>query len=297
MSVKPLRVAVTGASDTSTSLRFVPPGRLWLRLSLAAAVLALIGSVIGLTVPAIYATLTPAFLPQALAQDVANLVVAGPVLISCGVLALRGSLRGRVVWIGAVTFTVYNYVIYAFSIPFGPLLPVWIAVLGLCLYALIGGVATTDARSTAARFGSPRAVTVTGWSLLVIGTLFALLWLSEDIPAWLGGTLPQSVVDMAVPTNPVHILDLAFFLPAVVVIGVQLLRGRAFSYPLAPALVVFLILTGVPILITPLVQLVIGQVPLWAVCVPIGALTLYLLGLLAWLLGTITPERTGPAER
>lgn len=273
----------------SATLLMTLSGRLWLRLSLVAGVLAVIGSAIGLTVPGIYRALTPAFLPQALAQDLANLVVVGPVLLFCSFLALRGSLRGRVIWLGAVTFTVYNYVIYAFSIPFGPLLPVWIAVLGMCLFALIGGVATTDSRSAAARFGSPRALVVTGWSLLVVGTLFTLLWLSEDIPAWLSGSTPQSAIDMAVPTNPVHILDLAFFLPAVAVVGVLLLRGRAFAYPLAPALVVFLILTGVPILITPFVQLVIGQAPGWAVCVPIGVLTLYLLGLLVWLLWTITP--------
>ena len=264
-------------------------GTLWLRLSIAAGVLAMTGSIIGLIVPRIYSALTQAFLPQALAQDLANLVVVGPILIVCGALALRGSLHARLIWLGAVTFTVYNYVIYAFSIPFGPLLPVWIAVLGLCLYVLIGGVATTDARAAAARFESPRAVVVTGWSLLVIGALFALLWLSEDIPAWLSDTTPQSAIDIAVPTNPVHILDLAFFLPAVAVVGVLLLRRHPFAYPLAPALIVFLIFTGVPILITPFVQLLIGQAPGWAVVVPIGVLTLYLLGLLIWLLRTITP--------
>ena len=51
---------------------------LWLWLSIGAALLAITGSVIGLLVPGIYASLTPAFLPQALAQDIANLATVSP---------------------------------------------------------------------------------------------------------------------------------------------------------------------------------------------------------------------------
>ena len=120
-----------------------------------------------------------------------------------------------------------------------------------------------------------------------MAVLFGLLWLSEDVPALLAGVRPQSVNDMALPTNPVHILDLAFFLPAAIATGVLLLKRRPFAYTVAPALIVFLILTGVPILITPLVQAARGETANWGVIGPIGVLTLALLGLLAWLLATI----------
>jgi len=257
---------------------------IWLWLSIAAAVLALAGSVIGLTVDSIYADLTSAFLPQALAQDIANLALAAPAMLICGILALRGSLRAYLVWLGVVTFTVYNYVIYTFSIPFGPLFPLWVAVLGLCIYALIGGFAAIDRDAVAA------------WFLIVVAMLFSLLWLSEDVPALLAGDTPQSVIDMAFPTNPVHVLDLAFFLPAVVVTGVLLLKHRPFAYAAAPALVVFLILTGVPILFTPFVQAAHGEAAGWGVMVPIGALTVALLGVLTWLLSTVRADERPSAE-
>jgi hypothetical protein len=86
--------------------------------------------VIGLAVASIYADLTPAFLPQALAQDIANLMIASPALLILAVLALRGSLRAYLLWLGVLTFTVYNYVIYTFSIPFGSLFLLRVAVLG-----------------------------------------------------------------------------------------------------------------------------------------------------------------------
>ena len=64
-------------------------------------------------------------------------------------------------------------------------------------------------------------------------------------------------------------------------------QRRPFAYTLAPALIVFLILTGVPILVTPVVQAVRGETATWGVVGPIGTLTVALLGLLAWLLSTI----------
>jgi hypothetical protein len=263
----------------------------WLWLTIAAALVAMAGSVIGLAVDRIYAGLTPAFLPQAIAQDIANLLLAAPALVILAALALRGSLRGYLLWLGVLTFTVYNYVIYTFSIPFGPLFLLWVAVLGMCIFALIGGVTAVDHRAVAAHYTSRRALTVVAWFLIVVAVLFGLLWLSEDVPALLAGATPQSVTDMAVPTNPVHILDLAFFLPAVIATGVLLLKRRPFAYTVTPAFLVFLILTGVPILITPVVQSVRGETANWGVVGPIGILTLALLGLLAWLLSTIQTDQ------
>jgi len=262
----------------------------WLWLSIAAALLAVAGSVIALAVHSIYAGLTPAFLPQALAQDVGNLAVASPALLILAALALRGSLRAYLLWMGVLTFTIYNYVIYTFSVPFGPLFLLWVAVLGMCIYALIGGVTTVDHGAVAARYASRRAVVIVAWLLIVTAVLFGLLWLSEDVPALLAGNKPQSIIDMALPTNPVHILDLGFFLPAVIATGVLLLKRKPLAYTVAPAFIVFLILTGVPILLTPVVQTARGMTATWGVVIPIGTLVVVLLGELVWLLSTIQPH-------
>ena len=102
---------------------------------------------------------------------------------------------------------------------------------------------------------------------------------------------PARVSDMAALTNPVHVLDLGFFLPAAVLVGVWLLRGRPFAYVAAPALVVFLILTGVPILVTPVVQAVRGDAATWGILAPIGTLTVGLCALLWWVLAGVKTAR------
>lgn len=265
----------------------------WLWLSVAAAVLSVVGNVVALAVPGFYDDLTVAFLPQAIAQDVTNLVLVAPLTLVSAVLALRGSDAARPVWLGTLGFTVYNYAIYTFAIPFGPLFLLWVAILGLSTYALIGGLVSLD-RTIAGRFSSRRTLRVVGWTLIVLAVLFGLLWLQEDVPALLAGTTPASVVDLAVPTNPVHILDLAFFLPAVLGVGVLTLRRHPFAVAVAAAPLVFLALTGVPIIVTPFVQLVIGQPPAWRVVAVIGPLTLAVTALLVRLLTTLRPAVTQP---
>ena len=275
---------ITNATDTRSVPRIAV---VWLWLSIIAALLAVVGNIIALSIPSIYARLTPVFFPQAIAQDIASLVLVSPAWLILAAFALRGSLRAYLLWLGVLTFTVYNYVIYTFSVPFGPLFLLWIAVLGFSLYALIGGIAVVNHESVKSSFTSRRIITLVAWFLLVVAVLFSLLWLSEDVPALLSRNTPQSVIDMALPTNPVHILDLAFFLPAVIITGVLLLKQKSLAYTVAPAFIVFLILTGIPILITPVVQTARGETAAWGVVVPIGTLSVLLLGLLAWLISTI----------
>jgi len=274
-------------SNNTESKALLLNSTIWLWLSIVAAIVAIAGNLLALSINRIYASLTPVFLPQALAQDIANLVLIAPFWLILAALALRGSVRAYLLWQGVLTFTVYNYVIYTFSIPFEVLFLLWVAVLGMSLFSLIGGVVSMDYQAVASAFTSRRAVQVTAWFLIVTAVLFGFLWLSEDVPALLSNTKPQSVVDMAIPTNPVHILDLGFFLPAVIITGICLLKKKAWAYSIAPAFIVFLILTGIPILVTPVVQSAIGQSAAWGVFYPIGTLTVILIGLLVWLVSTI----------
>ena len=69
----------------------------------------------------------------------------------------------------------------------------------------------------------------------------------------------------------------------------MLIRRKSLAYTLAPTFIVFLILTGIPILITPIVQAVRGEAAAWGVVVPIGTLTMLSLALLIWLLSTMRP--------
>jgi hypothetical protein len=191
-------------------------------------------------------------------------------------------------WLGAVSFTVYNYVIYTLSVHAGALYLPWVAVLGLSLYALIGGLATLDRQAVKACFAlvSPRTA---GWFLIVIAVLFTGLWLKDIIPALLSGLVPEGARQLGLPSNPVHVLDLAFFLPATFAAGIALLQHRAWGYAIGPWLLVFIALTGMPIIVTPFIASARGETATWAVLVPLAAVTVTSLAILLRLLSAARP--------
>lgn len=137
--------------------------------------------------------------------------------------------------------------IYAFDIRFNALFLVYVAVLGLSIYALIGGIATIDLVRVKAAFGSRAPVRSTWIVLVVVAVMFYIQWLSEDLPAILGGKTPQSLLDAGLPTSPVHVLDMAVLLPAVLVSGALLSKRRAWGFCLAPVLLTGLVLLAVGI--------------------------------------------------
>lgn len=262
--------------------------RIWTWMAVAAATLAMAGNVVGLlAVDRIYGEETPALVNAAIAQDIVGLVVLGPLLLALAVGASRGSLGSWLCLLGGLSFTTYNYAIYAFSVHFGPLFLVWVVVLGLSSAALVGGLATLDRAVVFARFAGT-AVRGAGWFLVVVAALFGLLWLREIVPDLLAGRPSSSAVDWDVPTNPVHVLDLAFFLPAVVASGVLLLRGHWLGYTTAAGQLVFLGLTCLPVLVTPFVAQARGDEPGWSVLVPIGIVAIATAVVLARLLRRTT---------
>lgn len=272
---KSVRVSLGAFDAPSTLLDGVidRDPRPWLRLSIGAAALAAVGSAIALRdVERFYGMLTISFSDQAIAQDLVNLFFVSPMMALLAWRGLRNSLASYLVWLGFLTFTVYNYAIYAFSIDFGPLFLVWVAVLGMATFSLIGGASALVATGVANALGN-RKERVTAVFLLVMTALFAALWLSDIVPALVDDATPESVLDAGLPTNPVHVLDLAFFLPAVAFVGWQLLQRHPLGYAAAPAMLVFLALTGLPILATVFVADHYGHEAAWQLLAPIGVIT------------------------
>lgn len=128
-------------------------------------------------------------------------------------------------------------------------------------------LSTLPAETVKTRFAT-RGLPLPAWFVIAVGALFTLLWLSEIGLDLLAGGPSRSAAAWDVPTNPVHVLDLALFLPAVVTSGVLLLRRHPFGYATVVGQLVWLALTSLPILVTPFVAASRGHEPGWAVMLP-----------------------------
>jgi hypothetical protein len=207
---------------------------LWSTIAIALLVAAT--AVAGLYWPTTYARETPYSRAGGYASDIVDLFLVVPVLLISGIRAYRGSVAARLVWLGTQGYLFYNFVIYAFGVHFNPLFLVYTATLGLCLYAAVFSLPFIPLQQIAEAYG-PRAPRKTiGIIFLVLAIPTAAFDLQEDIVAIVAGRIPPSVVNATTPVNFIHVLDLAFLLPAMCVTAILLFRRKASGYALAPAL-------------------------------------------------------------
>ncbi len=219
----------------------------WLWLTVPIALLLAIATGSGLFVRGLYRD-TPYSVAQVLGQDAITLGVVLPTLVMSALLTWHGSQRARIVWLGALAYMVYTYVGYAFDVRFNPLFLVYVALLGCSTYALIGGLVTTDWTGVQASFNGRTPVKTVSIYLAVLATLFYLLWLSDALPASLAGKPSQALIDAGTPTNFIHVLDMAWMLPALAITAVSLWRKQPIGYTLVGALLTFFVLLALAVL-------------------------------------------------
>jgi len=218
---------------------------LW--LSIALAFLTAVSAGAGLFWQPAYARETAFWAAQGMGGDAVNLVVVVPVLLISAVLTRRGSLSGRLVWMGTLLFLLYNFFIYAMAVHFNELFLVYCGILGCSFYALAASLPSLSPAEVAGRYGPRAPVRVIAGVSFLIACIFAALWLADIIPALVSGSIPKSLAGTGLVTNPVHVLDLSFLLPAFAITGILLLRGRPLAFILAPVLMVFAILMNTAI--------------------------------------------------
>jgi hypothetical protein len=206
--------------------------------TIAIALLLAETAVAGIYWPATYARETSS--DGGLASDIVDLFLVLPVLLISGIKGYRGSVPARLVWLGTLGYLLYNFVIYTLGVHFNALFLVYCATMSLCFYAAVFCVSFIPVQQIAQAYGrrAPRKTIAIVFFVLALST--AATYLREDIPAILAGRIPQSVTEMNLPVNFIHVLDLVFLLPALCITASLLLRRKAAGYALAPVFLTLL---------------------------------------------------------
>jgi hypothetical protein len=213
---------------------------LFLLAALVIAALVALASLLGLFAPWPYQQETENWTLQARGQDIGNLV-AVVVLVGSAIGMRSGSPRAGALWTGTLLYLLYAYIVYAFAVHFSRLFLVYVAVLGLVVYTLIG---TLRSAIVPLPNGHERSRRIAAWVLIGTGALFGGLWLSELIPATVTGQAPKSLEVAGLIVNPIHVIDLAVVLPGMITIGALTLRGDGTGRSLAAPALVFSVLMG-----------------------------------------------------
>jgi len=212
--------------------------RRWhVRSTLAILALSAASSLLGLFRPGHY-TDPAALLSRIRAEDAVILLVAVPVLAIGLWTTLRGSRRGRVVWLGALAYMTYMWASLSVNRAFNAFFLGYVVLVTLSLYTFVAGLLAADPdRFHGALTGRPRRV-YAGF-LFVTALGLAALWLSEIVPALLAGTTPPVVEQFGETGVVTYVVDLGIVVPALAVTAVWLWRDRQWSDLCAGVLLVF----------------------------------------------------------
>jgi hypothetical protein len=196
-------------------------------LSVIVAVLSAVVSAIGLRYPGVYRGNWGN--GTSLGNDLVTLVVAVPVLALAIIYSARGSVRARLLWLGALYYMVYNYAFYVFGIPVTRLYLPWIAVFVLSGFAFALGMGNLDVEAVSRRFsprtpGKPIAV-----FLFYVAAMVSFLWISRWVKFLLTGQIPD-VNGSQYAYQVIAAVDLSFMVPLQIPAAYLLWRRRPWGY-------------------------------------------------------------------
>ena len=222
------------------------PGPVPTALSVALAVVATVTCALTLFVPDVL--VGPAVMDgSARGTALVALVVAVPLLVAALWFAHDGSLRAVPLWLGATAFLLYNSVLFVFATPFDDLFLLDVAMLSLALWSLVAALHDLDVPTFASRFAPTTPVRAVATYVGVVVVLNALAWLGPVLRAVVASGPPAFLVGTGMTTNPIYVQDLAFWLPAMGVGALWLVRRRDWGYVVVGAGLVLWVVESVSI--------------------------------------------------
>lgn len=244
----------------------------WVIFSYLISGLSGISSLLGIFTSSLYSQETANWALQAVGQDIGNLIAIVIFLFSTYFLS-KNSIKAFFVWLGTLFYFIYAYLIYAFFIHFNYLFLVYVAVLGLSFYTLIGSLIEQNFNDLTKSFISKHQKSA-GFLLIIIGSLFAILWLSEIIPALLSTSIPKSLLNTGLWVNPIQVIDLSIVLPAMIITGVLLIRKKILGHLFSAPWLTFSFLMGSSIVSTIVMELISGNISAIVPLTMVGIITL-----------------------
>ncbi|MAT98257.1 MAG: hypothetical protein CL608_14025 [Anaerolineaceae bacterium] len=166
-------------------------------------------------------------------NDLVTTFIAVPLLVAALVLTWRGSLRARLVWLGMLDYTLYNFAFYLFGTAFNRFFLLYIALFTFSIFALIFGLVQTDVQAIGHRFWDRTPVKwISGYMLFVAAGL-TTVYIIQSVGFITTGQLPAIVAATSHPTSVVFALDLSLVVPVLILGAIWLWQRRPWGYVLA----------------------------------------------------------------
>lgn len=170
-------------------------------------------------------------------SDLVTLLLALPLLGWAAALCRRGSTRGRLLLLGVLGYLLYSSASYALgAVAYNPLFLLYVAYFSASLFAFVLTFADFARHRGAALFSDDIPRRLPGIFMVASSIATLGIWLIEPIAALRSGDFPAGLGTYT--TLFTHAFDLAIIVPAALIAGVMILRGRPLGYVVASSLLV-----------------------------------------------------------
>jgi hypothetical protein len=189
-------------------------------------VLTLIAAAGGLYIDELYKDTNSFALHAWYANDIILLAVGLPLLIVALVLSIRGSLRGQLVWLGMLNFTIYNYSYYLFGAALNSFFLIYAALFTFSMYSLVFGLVFIDYNKIEKSFKKKTPVKGISIFMILLAITLGGAWIVQWVNFVITSTPPQIMINLNSANNLVATLDLTFVVPLCFVAAYNLWQRR-----------------------------------------------------------------------
>lgn len=212
-----------------------------------------------------------------LGNDAVTLFLAVPILVAALVFSLRGSMKAQLVWMGVLDYMLYNYAFYLFGTAFNVFFLIYVALLGLSIFALIFGLTTLDVNKISQHVRERMPVKWIGGYFLFVAFGLSAVYLSQSIGFIFTKQLPSIVTTSGNPTNLVFALDLTLLVPWLVIGALWLMKRKPWGFVIAGILSVKGPLYTLILTVNTLLTMQAGmgteaELPLWIILTALGTI-------------------------
>jgi len=199
-------------------------------------------SIFGIFVDITYARETASMAAQGIGQDIVDLFLVVPAVVITLVLMRRNKRIATLLFGGLIFYVLYSFIIYSLGVHFNLMFLVYCFTLGTASFVFIFYFYLLSRVNVKDWFNEKTPNHGLAILFIIVAAMFYMLWLKDLIPAIINNEVPESVTDYNLLVNPVHVIDLSFALPGLIITSLLLLNKHNLGYLLAPIALVFIII-------------------------------------------------------
>ena len=166
-------------------------------------------------------------------NDLITLFVAVPMLFTALFLAMGGSQRAQLVWLGILAYTLYNYAFYLFGAALNNFFLVYAALFTLSIFAVIFGLAYLDVKGIAKQFNRNIHVKWIASYILFVAIFLGGFWIILSLNYVFTKEIPQILVTVDSHTNLIAALDLSMVVSFGLLGAIWLWKHKPWGYVIA----------------------------------------------------------------